>query len=63
MVYIKEELEKLIENPKDEANETDDIKLYRDLLNRIEDKLNAIPDSRIEENGKDKNPPERAEKD
>lgn len=54
---LKAELEELIDNPKDEANKTDDIKLYKDLLKGIEAKLNAIPDSYIDERGKKEKKP------
>ncbi len=55
LAELKGELKELINNPKDEANKDDDIKLYEDLLNRIKDyenKLNEIPDSHIDESGK-----------
>jgi hypothetical protein len=55
LAKLKAELDGLIKNPKDEANKTDDIELYKDLLNRIKDyenKLNEIPDSHIDESDK-----------
>ncbi|MBO5738031.1 hypothetical protein J6R97_01680 [bacterium] len=55
LVELKDELKKLIDKPKDEANIDDDKKLYKDLLNRIiayEKTLNEIPVSHKVESDK-----------